>query len=167
MKAFGTWLGKRGVLRGYSTAGSLALVAGSLVLATGCGFAATGQVARPPAEVQPTNQPSTRATPSEQPNVDAASAFKEALERNLSSLATESPQPASGQVRDAFVSSGAQEEAVEVSIDVTPTGLEVDAVTGATPFGEMCLFGHIADGVATVTELPGLSDGTCFIGDQR
>lgn len=167
MWAFGVRPGKSGDRRSYTGAGRLAIAVGSMVLVSGCGDATTGLSAPPVSDVGPESLPSTPGAPPEGSQSEATAGFKETLSRNLNSLAAEFPQPESEQVLRVFVSSGADEESVEVSIDVTPTGLEVDAVTGATPIEGACVFGHVANGAATVTELPLLSDGTCFIGDQR
>lgn len=85
----------------------------------------------------------------------------------LNSLAAQTPKPDAETLRAAFESAGADAGSVEVSIDTTPTGLEVDAMTGAAPVADTCVFGHVRDGVATVTQLPVLADGRCFVGDQR
>ena len=85
----------------------------------------------------------------------------------LDAVAASAPTPDSEALRTAFDSAGVDPAAVEVSVDVTPTGLGVDAMTAAAPVGGSCIFGHIREGVATVIELPVLSDGRCFVGDQR
>ncbi len=64
-------------------------------------------------------------------------------------------------------SAGGRKAPVEVSVDKTPTGLEVDAIQGAVRAGGECVFGEVRDGKATVAILPPLSNGLCFIGDTR
>jgi protein tyrosine phosphatase (PTP) superfamily phosphohydrolase (DUF442 family) len=97
----------------------------------------------------------------------AADSLAAAITEALNSLAAETPTPDAEALRSAFESAGVDAGSVEVSIDTTPTGLEVDAMTGAVPVGETCIFGHVRGGVPTVTQLPVLADGRCFVGDQR
>ena len=101
------------------------------------------------------------------PTPSTADAFTSSLEDSLTSLAAETTNPDAGALRAAFESAGADPGSVEVSIDTTPTGLEVDAMTAAVPLGDICVFGHIRDGASTVTQLPVLANGLCFVGDQR
>ena len=124
------------------------------------GHALAGQVV--PAAPGPA--PAASVAPSETP---AAQSLASRIADALDSLAAQTPEPGAEELRAAFVSAGAEAGAVEVSIDTTPTGLEVDAMTGAVPIGESCVFGHIRDGAVTVTQLPVLADGLCFVGDQR
>lgn len=85
----------------------------------------------------------------------------------LTALAAEDPSPDRLMMRQAFVQAGFAEESVEVSLDVTPTGLAVDSIRGAAPRDGSCLFGEVREGQVAVTVLPVLGDGNCFIGDQR
>lgn len=67
----------------------------------------------------------------------------------------------------AMVKTGAVEEKVELSLDITPTGLAVDAIEAATPVAEECVIGQVRDGHVTVTILPVLASGLCFVGSTH
>ncbi|WP_258069690.1 hypothetical protein [Arthrobacter sp. SX1312] len=54
-----------------------------------------------------------------------------------------------------------------MSIDSTPTGLDVDAIQGAGLIDGSCVFGEVGEGTVTVAVLPALASGLCFVGDQR
>lgn len=155
-----------------------ALAAGIAVAVSACGSEA-GE-SRPPASERapaapspgPANSPvpsvpPAQSDPAATPDSSAADAITSAIEDSLNSLAAETPRPASEELKAAFQSAGADAGSVEVSVDTTPTGLEVDAMTAAVPVGDICIFGHVRDGIAAVTQLPVLADGQCFVGDQR
>lgn len=112
----------------------------------------------------PSPDPATSTLPSDASTADAVTSR---IADALDSLAAETPKPDAEALRAAFESAGVDADSVEVSIDITPTGLEVDAMTAAVPVGETCIFGHVRDGAATATQLPALADGRCFVGDQR
>lgn len=116
---------------------------------------------------EPTTQSADSTAPAAAPDESAAAGFAAGVAEHLDRLVTGAPQPDTEELRSAFVAAGAEQASVEVSLDTTPTGLEVDAMTGAAPVDGTCVFGHIRDGVVTVTLLPVLADGQCFVGDQR
>ncbi|MBG6225667.1 hypothetical protein IWX63_002240 [Arthrobacter sp. CAN_A2] len=95
------------------------------------------------------------------PSVDAA----------LATLAGSGDAVTSDRVRAAveqgFADAGTAPEAVEVSIDSTPTGLDVDAIQGAGLIDGTCVVGEVREGAVTVVVLPALASGLCFVGDQR
>lgn len=160
------WI-RRGVKAGKNGAAVRLYIvaAGITAVLSGCAAPADGGHA-PAGAVVPTVRPEPAASivPTETP---AAQSPASRIADSLDSLAARTPQPEAEELRAAFVSAGAEAGAVEVSIDTTPTGLEVDAMTGAVPIGESCVFGHIRDGAVTVTQLPVLASGLCFVGDQR
>lgn len=144
--------------------------AGIAAMISGCGASAGGnepqalQLVPAHAPAAPNSDPVESTAPADTSTTDAlASSIANALE----ALAARAPEPDAEALRGAFEAAGVDGSSVEVSIDITPTGLEVDAMTGAVPVGESCVFGHITGGVATVTQLPVLADGRCFVGDQR
>ncbi len=110
------------------------------------------------------------ATPTPSPDGDLA-AVSGAVDSALRALAGSRDSVTSDQVRAAitegFSAAGAVAESVEVSIDRTPTGLDVDAIQGAGLTGGRCVFGEVREGVVSVVVLPALSSGQCFVGDQR
>lgn len=102
-------------------------------------------------------------------NADAA-AIAVAVEAALRTLAG-TGSVTSDQVRTAieqgFADAGSAPDTVEVSIDRTPTGLDVDAIQGAGRTGGTCIVGEVREGAVAVTVLPVLATGLCFVGDQR
>jgi hypothetical protein len=131
----------------------------------GCGLAAAGSHVQV-SQVVPAAPSPGQASPTAPPDAPTADAMS-AVASALNALAARTATPDSEALRAAFDSAGFDPAAVEVSVDVTPTGLEVDAMTAAVPVGVSCIFGHIREGVVSVTELPVLSGGRCFVGDQR
>jgi hypothetical protein len=85
----------------------------------------------------------------------------------LTALAATKPSPNRDEVRKAFADAGFPADSVEVSLDQTPTGLAVDSIRGAAMNGDTCLFGEVREGQVSVTALPKLDSGYCFVGDQR
>ncbi|MHA7207671.1 DUF6993 domain-containing protein [Arthrobacter sp. MDT1-65] len=120
----------------------------------------------------PATPPATTpaAAPAPSPEDDLA-AVSGAVDSALRTLAGSRDSVTSDQVRGAiaegFSAAGAVAESVEVSIDRTPTGLDVDAIQGAGLTGGRCVFGEVRAGVVSVVVLPALSSGQCFVGDQR
>lgn len=154
-------------IRRVASGGGSCLAAGAMILALGgCGAAVASQEQisqRAPAAPAESTTDSAAENASPEATSDAVAAVTEAL----NSVAARTPTPDAEALQTAFESAGVDPAAVEVSIDTTPTGLEVDAMTAAVPIGGSCIFGHIREGAATVTELPMLANGQCFIGDQR
>lgn len=70
-------------------------------------------------------------------------------------------------IEQGFANEGAVPASVEVSVDSTPTGLDVDAIQGAGLLEGTCIVGEVREGTATVAILPALASGLCFVGDQR
>jgi hypothetical protein len=82
----------------------------------------------------------------------------------LGRLAAASPKPATAQVTDALTGAGIAPAALQVSQSRTPTGLEADAIEAAVLQGKDCVIGQVRDGAVTVTVLPVLASGKCFVG---
>lgn len=82
----------------------------------------------------------------------------------LGRLAAGSPKPATAQVTDALTGAGIAPAALQVSQSRTPTGLEADAIEAAVLQGKDCVIGQVRDGAVTVTVLPVLASGKCFVG---
>jgi hypothetical protein len=82
----------------------------------------------------------------------------------LGRLAGGSPKPATAQVTDALTGAGIAPAALQVSQSRTPTGLEADAIEAAVLQGKDCVVGQVRDGAVTVTVLPVLASGKCFVG---
>jgi hypothetical protein len=121
------------------------------------------------AREQPAGGTTTTAPPeAPAPDTDGVAA---AVEASLRSLAGSQGSVTSGQVRTAieegFTAAGLVPDAVEVSIDRTPTGLDVDAIQGAGRTGGTCVFGEVRESTVSVAVLPALASGQCFVGDQR
>ena len=98
----------------------------------------------------------------------AAAAATDTVERTvtdtLTKLATGTPKPASAQVSDALTGAGIAPAALQVSQSRTPTGLEADAIEAAVLEGKDCVIGQVREGTVTVTVLPVLASGKCFVG---
>lgn len=99
------------------------------------------------------------------PAADAATAtVTQTVTDALGRLAAGSPKPATAQVTDALTGAGIAPAALQVSQSRTPTGLEADAIEAAVLQGKDCVIGQVRDGAVTVTVLPVLASGKCFVG---
>jgi hypothetical protein len=94
----------------------------------------------------------------------ATAALKQTLTDALTRLAAGTPKPATAQVMESLTGAGIPGAGLEVSESRTPTGLEADAIEAAVLHGSDCVVGQIRDGRVTVTVLPVLSSGKCFVG---
>ncbi|MFJ7749147.1 DUF6993 domain-containing protein [Arthrobacter sp. NPDC097144] len=97
----------------------------------------------------------------------AADKTVRSLTDSLEALAAREPSPNRAMIRDAFTAAGFAGESVEISLDVTPTGLAVDSIRGAAAEQGSCTFGEVREGQVSVSVLPVLASGYCFVGDQR
>ena len=119
-----------------------------------------------------TDAPATEAPPSAAARASgpaageapATAALKQTLADTLNRLAAGTPKPATAQVTDALTGAGIPGPALEVSESRTPTGLEADAIEAAVLQGTDCVVGQIRDGSVTVSVLPVLASGKCFVG---
>lgn len=82
----------------------------------------------------------------------------------LTRLAAGAPKPATAQVSDALTGAGIAASQLQVSQSRTPTGLEADAIEAAVLQGRDCVIGQVREGAVTVTVLPVLASGKCFVG---
>lgn len=111
-----------------------------------------------PAEAAaPANIPATAEDP-------ATAALKQTVTDVLGRLAAGTPRPATAQLIDALTGAGIVAAALEVSESRTPTGLEADAIEAAVLQGKNCVIGQVRDGGVSVTVLPVLASGKCFVG---
>lgn len=111
-----------------------------------------------PAEAAaPANIPATAEDP-------ATAALKQTVTDVLGRLAAGTPRPATAQLIDALTGAGIVAAALEVSESRTPTGLEADAIEAAVLQGKNCVIGQVRDGGVSVTVLPVLVSGKCFVG---
>lgn len=141
------------------------MLAGTLALG-GCSMLPFGDKGTSPA------QASTNATPAPMPSsaeletpATPAQEFSAKVTDSLSSLAATTKSPNRDQIRAAMVEAGANSEMLEVSVDITPTGLAVDAIEAADVIDGECVVGQIREGQVAVTLLPPLATGRCFVGD--
>lgn len=88
-----------------------------------------------------------------------------AVSAQLNQLVSTNPSPRASQLTDVLLSADAAASAIEVSVDKTPTGLPVDAIEAAAKVGTDCVIAHVSAGKSTVTVLPALKTGTCFVGN--
>ncbi|WP_442892926.1 DUF6993 domain-containing protein [Arthrobacter sp. USHLN218] len=82
----------------------------------------------------------------------------------LEDLAGRTPTPTSDQMVAALATAGLKKSEVEVSADITPTGLAVDAIEAAAPVDDNCIVGQVRDGKVAISVLPVLDSGKCFVG---
>lgn len=135
-------------------------------VATPAGSAAPKDLATSGTPGSDTSQTATAAqpgpaTPSEDP---ATAVMKQTVTDALTRLAAGTPKPTTAQVTEALAGAGVAAAALEVSASRTPTGLEADAIEAAVLQGTDCVVGHIRDGSVSVTILPVLATGKCFVG---
>ena len=102
---------------------------------------------------------------SDGPASDSDAPDVQALKAELEALAGVDPSPDRDGMTEAFVEAGFAASAIEVSADRTPTGLDVDSIQGAAVKGGQCVFGEVREGRVTVSFLPVLSGGNCFVGN--
>ena len=138
--------------------GVAVLVAISLALG-GCSLLPTGPGAPVPSPESTTAVPA-EATPAlaDKPaeQLTAAQELGAKLQTSLTTLASATKTPNREQMMSAML---------ELSIDITPTGLAVDAVEAGALVAEECVVGQVRDGKVAVTLLPVLASGRCFVGD--
>ena len=82
----------------------------------------------------------------------------------LGAVVSGTPKPGTEQITQALTAAGFPAATLEVSASRTPTGLDVDSVEAAAVQGRKCVIGQIRDGKVTVTVLPVLASGKCFVG---
>ncbi len=143
--------------------------AAALAACTGPATSTAEPSATPPAgTTAPSTEPApavaARATGPAAREDPATAALKHTLADALNRLAAGTPKPATAQVTDALAGAGIPGAALEVSESRTPTGLEADAIEAAVLQGADCVIGQIRDGSVTVTVLPVLASGKCFVG---
>ena len=130
--------------------------------------ATQGQSARPQASAAPGGgsggalADTSGASPAT--NAAATEALKRTVTDALTKLAAGAPKPATGQVSDALTGAGIAPGVLQVSQSRTPTGLEADAIEAAVLQGKDCVIGQVREGAVTVTVLPVLASGKCFVG---
>ncbi|MHA7304815.1 DUF6993 domain-containing protein [Arthrobacter sp. TMN-49] len=95
----------------------------------------------------------------------AAEELSVKVKASLAKLAAVTKAPSREQMLSAMLEAGAVKEKVELSVDITPTGLAVDAVESATRVAEECVIGQVREGNVSVIVLPVLASGRCFVGD--
>ncbi|WP_239437465.1 DUF6993 domain-containing protein [Arthrobacter alpinus] len=96
-----------------------------------------------------------------------AQELQEKVKASLTTLAAGAKSPNREQMMQAMVKAGAVQEKVEISVDITPTGLAVDATETATLVDKECVVGQVRAGSVAVTILPVLASGRCFVGDTH
>lgn len=155
---------------GVRTVGVSVLLAASMAL-SGCSLLSSESPAPDPAPAATAKAPAKvdgkvpTAKPAEP--VSAAEEMSGKMTASLQKLASATKSPNREQMMAAMLEAGAVKEKVELSIDITPTGLAVDAVESATLVGKECVIGQVRDGSVAVTILPVLASGLCFVGDTH
>ncbi|MET3174919.1 UNVERIFIED_ORG: hypothetical protein ABIB52_002773 [Arthrobacter sp. UYCu721] len=162
-RRFGSRAGRAPAALAGSLVMVLALVActGGSPTGSGQGAAAPGEVATPSGLATPGSTQPAATSPAEDP---ATAVMKQTVTDTLGRLAAGTPKPATAQVTDALTGAGIAPAALEVSASRTPTGLEADAIEAAVLQGTACVVGQVRDGSVSVTILPVLASGKCFVG---
>ena len=106
----------------------------------------------------------TSAAPSANAEAAATETVRQTVTNTLTQLAAAAPKPATAQVSDALTGAGIAPAVLQVSQSRTPTGLEADAIEAAVLQGSDCVIGQVREGTVTVTVLPVLASGKCFVG---
>ena len=157
--------------RNVRAAAVSSLLAATMAL-SGCTFLSADTASPDPAPetgiAAPVEKSSTEPTEAPVPEpvpLTAAEAFSKKLSTSLTSLAASTKAPNREQMRAAMLKAGAVEETLEISVDITPTGLAVDAIEAASPIADECVIGQVRNGKVAVTVLPVLPSGRCFVGD--
>lgn len=137
------------------------VLAATLAL-TGCQLLPTDNGLEPEVPAPAATEKAKPTTPA-----TAGEAMASKVKASLGALAGTTKAPNREQMMSAMIAAGAAKEKVEVSIDITPTGLAVDAIEAATPVAKECVIGQVREGKVAVTVLPVLASGLCFVGDQH
>ncbi|MEO8223033.1 MAG: hypothetical protein ABI563_19895 [Specibacter sp.] len=147
------------------------LIAASMTLG-GCSLLPSGndgsQVTEPtPASstAAPAKKDGAKPSAKSAEQVSAAQEMTGKVKASLTKLAAVTKAPNREQMMAAMLEAGAVKEKIELSVDITPTGLAVDAIESATRVAEECVIGQVRDGKVAVTLLPVLASGRCFLGD--
>jgi hypothetical protein len=171
----GNATGARGNAKKVTGRLALAVVVVSLAACTAPGDQATvNQTAEAQAAgEQAATQAAAPATASVKPSASAAStkaaaeataALQRTMADVLGSVVAANSKPATADITSALTAAGVPARSLEVSAGRTPTGLEVDSMEAAAVLAKECVVGQIRDRKVTVTVLPALSNGKCFVG---
>jgi len=119
------------------------------------------------AAVQSGTSPAAASTAGATPSAAAGGPLATAqrkMTNALGAVVSGTPKPGTEQITQALTAAGFPAATLEVSASRTPTGLDVDSVEAAAVQGTECVIGQIRDGKVTVTVLPVLASGKCFVG---
>ncbi|MFE4545076.1 DUF6993 domain-containing protein [Arthrobacter sp. NPDC056727] len=130
--------------------------------ATQAATASAAKPAEPPATAPGSNAPDSASSASG--SAGATAALQRTMAEVLGNVVKANAKPATADITSALTTAGVQARNLEVSAGRTPTGLDVDSMEAAAVQGKECVVGQIRDGKVTVTVLPALSNGKCFVG---
>lgn len=148
---------------GQPGAGTPDTAASSEGPAAGAGAEAPVETEAPAGGTQAVNGPAMAA--GAQAGISPATeSVRKKVEEALAQLAAGSPKPETAQVTEVLTVAGISPAVLQVSPSRTPTGLEVDAIEAAVLEGTDCVIGQVREGTVTVTVLPVLASGRCFVG---
>lgn len=147
---------------------TVTLIVAAALAVTGCSSPTTAS-SEPSQALSQSAATSSVASPKTEPTKTptAAEAFSQRVKGSLTKLGNATKAPNREQMMAAMLEAGATKDKVEISIDITPTGLAVDAIESAVPIASNCVIGQVRDGKVAVTILPILASGKCFVGDQH
>lgn len=89
--------------------------------------------------------------------------YQHALER----VSAELQEPTVATVKPILTEYGFSSDKVEVSQSLTPTGLDVDAISVALTVDGQCFIGQIRSSAVATKSMPPLDDGRCLIGSDK
>lgn len=89
---------------------------------------------------------------------------KAKLSQTLSALLSFNSSPSTTEIRDYLTKEGIPSANLQISATKTPTGLKADATEIGWANTDTCIMGFIADAKSSVSILPALPDGSCFVG---
>ncbi|MBM7848798.1 DUF6993 domain-containing protein [Arthrobacter roseus] len=158
-------------LFGRSAAARAVVLLVSLSLLAGCSTEPSANTATlPPSAPSGESPVSGGNTPGPSPASEqdrAVDALVNEVRTALESTAKADGITTAVQLSGAFEAAGVDPAAIELSRDSTPTGLAVAALEAAAPVEGRCVVAQVRENEVTVTRLPVLDSGLCFIGDER
>ncbi|WP_395405189.1 DUF6993 domain-containing protein [Arthrobacter sp. UC242_113] len=162
----GNATGARGNAKKVAGRLALAVVAVSLAACTAPGGQATtgGQAATQAAAAASASPKPSSPAAGTKTAPEATAALQRTMADVLGSVVAANPKPATADITSALTAAGVPARSLEVSAGRTPTGLEVDSMEAAAVQAKECVIGQIRDRKVTVTVLPALSNGKCFVG---
>ena len=152
---------RRGVMQLKVARVSLGVVAACALLLAGC--TAETEPPAPTATTQLEPSPTRTADPEFIVN-GTAGQNRPYFEFVLEGLLAQNSAPSSAMLVDALASGGFDKSAMEVTADVTPTGIAADSILVAVQVDGQCLIGQVQAASLTSQLADALGTGRCLVG---